>query len=173
MPYQNPFLPSQQFGQFQPQGYMTAGTSPMLTQPGNPSVPVQQQPVHGFVYVTGIDGAKAYQMPPNSEMPLFDSTGDFMYIKTTDGAGFPTIKVCKVRETQPVESATSSEYVTREELDRTYRELAGQLEQMKGVIYGAVPAAAAATEPNTGKIAGNQADDGWQPARHASANDAQ
>ena len=32
-----------------------------------------QQPVHGFVYVTGPDGANAYQMPPNSEMPQFAS----------------------------------------------------------------------------------------------------
>ena len=82
MPYMNPYLPQQsQYAPYQPQGYMTAGTSPMLAQQ-------QQQPVHGFVYVTGVDGAKAYQMPPNSEMPLFDSTGerDRMYIKTTDGA---------------------------------------------------------------------------------------
>ena len=51
-----------------------------------------QQPVHGFVYVTGPDGANAYQMPPNSEMPLFDSTvPNRMFIKTTDGAGYPTI----------------------------------------------------------------------------------
>lgn len=43
-------------------------------QPYQPYQPTQyqyQQPVHGFVYVAGIEGAKAYQMPPSSEMPLF------------------------------------------------------------------------------------------------------
>ena len=42
--------------------------------------------------VTGIDGAKAYQMTPNSTVALFDNNEDIMYIKTTDGAGFPTIR---------------------------------------------------------------------------------
>lgn len=143
MPYMNPYLPQQpQYAPYQPQGYMTAGTSPMLAQQ-------QQQPVHGFVYVTGVDGAKAYQMPPNSEMPLFDSTGerDRMYIKTTDGAGFPTLIPCKViRLTEP-EAQPETEYVTRDELTRTYRDLSQQLEQMKGAIYGAVPTTADAAEP--------------------------
>ena len=70
--------------------------NPYAMQPYGPQPYAQQQyqqPVHGFVYVTGLDGAKAYQMPPNSEMPLFDSTSENrMFIKTTDGAGFPTIR---------------------------------------------------------------------------------
>lgn len=48
-------------------------------------------------------------MPPNSEMPLFDSTNDgVMFIKTTDGAGFPTITVvdCKRRDGQREQSST-------------------------------------------------------------------
>lgn len=36
--------------------------------------------------VTGLEGAKAYQMPPNSTVALFDNNDDLMYIKTTDGA---------------------------------------------------------------------------------------
>ena len=146
MPYPNPYVPQpmgQQFAPYQPQGYMTAGTSPMLAQQQ------QQQPIHGFVYVTGVDGAKAYQMPPNSEMPLFDSTGerDRMYIKTTDGAGFPTLIPCKViRLTEP-EAQPESEYVTRDELDRIYSDLSGQVEKLKGVLSVPVPTATAAAEP--------------------------
>lgn len=73
-----------------------------------------QQPVHGFVYVTGMDGAKAYQMPPNSEMPLFDSTAEnVMYVKTTDGAGFPTIRavMCSPieQQVQPAAYATADD----------------------------------------------------------------
>ena len=41
-----------------------------------------------LIRVTGMDGAKAYQMPPNSVVPLFDADNDIMYIKSTDGAGF-------------------------------------------------------------------------------------
>lgn len=42
--------------------------------------------------VTGIDGAKAYQMPPNSTVALFDNNEDLMYIKITDGAGYYDIE---------------------------------------------------------------------------------
>lgn len=102
-----------------------------------------QQPVHGFVYVAGIDGARAYQMPPNSEMPLFDSTNDgVMYIKTTDAAGFPTIK--PVRCTEIEEPA--SEAITREDLNRMYSDLASQVEQLKGAINGLVSTGAGAAD---------------------------
>lgn len=42
-----------------------------------------------LIRVTGMDGAKAYQMGPNSCVPLFDSDNDIMYIKSTDGAQVP------------------------------------------------------------------------------------
>lgn len=116
---------------YQPAGYMTAG--------GTYGIGQQQQPVHGFVYVTGLEGAKAYQMPPNSEMPLFDSTNDgVMFIKTTDGAGFPTISIvdCKKRDAQA--APVQSDYVTHDELQRVYTDVSMQLEQMKGAIYGTV-----------------------------------
>ena len=67
---------------YMPQAYQT------VYQP-----PIQyQQPVNGLVSVTGIEGAKAYQMPPNSAMPLFDADSDILYLKTTDSAGYPTIR---------------------------------------------------------------------------------
>ena len=31
-----------------------------------------------LIRVTGMDGAKAYQMPPNSVVPLFDADNDIM-----------------------------------------------------------------------------------------------
>jgi hypothetical protein len=56
------------------------------------TLPTQQSQVNGLVKVNGMDGAKAYQMPPNSAMPLFHESEDVFYLKVTDGAGFPTIK---------------------------------------------------------------------------------
>lgn len=65
-----------------------------------------------LIRVTGMDGAKAYQMPPNSVVPLFDADNDIMYVKSTDGAGFPTIRAFAF---QPVEDKPepAQQYVTR------------------------------------------------------------
>lgn len=138
---------------YQPPGYMTAGGTFGMS---------QQQPVHGFVFVTGIDGAKAYQMPPNSEMPLFDSTnnGDIMFIKTTDGAGFPTIKVCNVTEIRDAQEATTAEYATHDELQKVYSDLSGQIEQMRGAFYGTVSQTAGAAEQPAGTNAKHSPNDG-------------
>lgn len=51
-----------------------------------------------LIRVKGLDGAKAYQMPANSTSPLFDIDQDILYIKTTDGAGFPTIRTFEFTE---------------------------------------------------------------------------
>lgn len=123
MPYQNPYFPQTTFQPFQQQQTPTAQYPTSQYQ--------AQQPVHGFVYVTGLEGAKAYQMPPNSEMPLFDSTSDNrMFIKTTDGAGFPTIKVarCSFEESQP---PNDTEYASIEELNA----LRSEIEDLRRAIY--------------------------------------
>ena len=113
--------------------------------------PQYQQPIHGFVYVNGIEGARAYQMPPNSEMPLFDNANDVLYIKVTDGAGFPTITVADVLPRKQEEP--KSEDVSRDELDRMYGDLARQIEELKEALHGIVPATAAAAEPDAGAVA--------------------
>ena len=74
-----------------------------------------QQPVNGLVGVTGIEGAKAYQLPPNSSMPLFDSSEDVLYLKTTDAAGYPTIRTFHFTEDEPMQNDKPA--VTREEFD--------------------------------------------------------
>ena len=75
--------------------------------------------------VTGIDGAKAYQMTPNSTVALFDNNEDIMYIKTTDGAGFPTIRTFAFNEVV-ANNHTAPEnvdYVTRDEFNKLKEEL--------------------------------------------------
>lgn len=80
------------------------------------------QPVNGLVSVTGIDGAKAFQLPPNSSVPLFDSNEDILYVKTTDGGGFPTIKT--YRFTLMDESSKPAEdYVSRAEFEELERKI--------------------------------------------------
>jgi hypothetical protein len=104
----------------------------------NPYVSTYQNPMgnipnqyhtqsQSLIRVTGIDGARAYQMPPNSVVPLFDSDNDIMYIKSTDGAGFPTIKAFAFTPYEPTQSTPISDYVTRAE----FEELKGMIENGK------------------------------------------
>ena len=74
------------------------------------------QPVNGLVSVTGIEGAKAYQLPPNSSMPLFDNDNDILYLKTTDAGGFPTIKSFRF-EAMDQEPEQKTEYATKADLE--------------------------------------------------------
>lgn len=88
-----------------------------------------QVPVSGFnsnrgelVRVTGFDGARAYQMLPNSSAALFDNNEDIFYVKTTDGAGFPTIRAFAFTpiDAQPQQS---NDFVTRAEFEKLKQEV--------------------------------------------------
>ena len=43
------------------------------------------------VRVSGKPGAEAFQMAPNSEVLLLDETAPVVWLKTTDGAGYPRL----------------------------------------------------------------------------------
>lgn len=73
--------------------------------------PQYQEPRQQLVKVTGMEGARAYQMPPNSVAPLFDANEDILYVKSTDGAGFPTIR--RFSFTPMPDGDASAQYVTR------------------------------------------------------------
>ena len=75
------------------------------------------QPVNGLVSVTGLEGAKAYQLPPNSSMPLFDANDDVLYVKTTDAAGYPTVRAFDFSERVQDAAPQDQAQVTREEFD--------------------------------------------------------
>ena len=49
---------------------------------------VQKQEV---TKVNGRNGAEAYQLPPNSSVLLLDTSAPVVWLKTTDGASYPTI----------------------------------------------------------------------------------
>lgn len=98
---------------------------------------VQTPPMSGYqqlIKVTGIEGAKAYQMPPNSAVPLFDADNDIMYVKTTDGAGFPTIRAFSF---QPIEGPQhdSGEFITRDEFDKAISNLKGMIDNGKFAVW--------------------------------------
>ena len=53
------------------------------------------------VKVNGEGGAKAYQMPPNSSALLLDETAPIVWLKTTDGAGFPSFSPYSITPYKP------------------------------------------------------------------------
>lgn len=81
------------------------------------SQPTQNTAPTNLIRVTGIEGAKAYQMSPNSTVALFDGNEDIMYIKMTDGANFPTIKTFRFQAVETVEP-NNTEYVSKDEFNK-------------------------------------------------------
>lgn len=86
------------------------------------------QPQTGLNRVTGIEGARAFSVPPNSVVPLFDDTQDVFYIKTTDSGGFPTLKGYRFT---PIEDAPTQQVqgLTRPEVEQIIREEIARYEQ--------------------------------------------
>lgn len=78
-----------------------------IQQPINPQ-PQQQQ----VIQVHGEEGAKAYQLPPNSSTLLLDEAQSVVWLKTTDGAGYPTVTGYEI---QPIKTKVQKEYTSLEE----------------------------------------------------------
>ena len=84
----------------------------------------------GLIRVTGMDGAKAYQMSANSVVALFDSNEDILYIKSTDGANFPTIKTFKFIPYEVSENTPNTDFISREEFENFKQEVKTYAEQL-------------------------------------------
>ena len=83
-----------------------------------------------LIRVTGYEGAKAYQMPANSTTALFDSNDDVMYIKSTDGAGFPTIRTFRFEEMRGTAmSSPNEDYISRKEFEDFKKEMLSYAKQ--------------------------------------------
>lgn len=77
-----------------------------------------------LIRVNGIEGAKAYQMSANSIVSLFDANDDIMYIKSTDGAGFPSIRTFSFTEVkQDIKQEVKQDYISRQEFEDFKKEL--------------------------------------------------
>lgn len=91
----------------------------------NPYSP--QTPNNTIIWVQGIEGAKAYQIAPNSIVQLMDSeTEGRFYIKSSDNVGMCNLRIFKYEEitnTPPTPNETASQidlsqYVTKDELTK-------------------------------------------------------
>lgn len=63
-----------------------------------PITPPSYQPTQKITEVNGVNGASAYPLAPNSSVLLLDNNLPMLYVKTTDGAGYPTIKAFDITE---------------------------------------------------------------------------
>lgn len=99
-----------------------------------PQTPSQRPPEDLIIRVTGMDGAKAYALSPNSRAALFDDSEDVVIIKTTDGAGFPSYRRARLDWIEEEPSQTAGDYITRDEYLQQGAELLAQLDELKGLI---------------------------------------
>lgn len=109
--YQTPYNAS--YGGFMPSQGNYTGQAPFAPQNGNytPQTPTQQQPAQmntNKIYVTGIDDARARQLPPNSDFIFLDNDKPLLYRKTVDATGKMEIKAFKISEYTETEAAPAS-----------------------------------------------------------------
>jgi hypothetical protein len=90
MAYNSPIIPGANVYNQQTYPYPAqAAPAGMYYQP-----PYQQS--FQITKVNGENGAKAFQMPPNSSIILLDESNPKVYIKETDGASYPKLSVYKL-----------------------------------------------------------------------------
>ena len=88
----------------------------------NPYFNRSYQTNNGINWVQGIEGAKAYQLSPNSNTVLLDSDNDgVFYIKVSDNVGMCNLRIFKYVEvtneqTTPESSINMEDYVRKDEL---------------------------------------------------------
>ena len=109
--YQTPYNAS--YGGFMPSQGNYTGQAPFAPQNGNyaPQTQPQQQPPQmntNKIYVTGIDDARARQLPPNSDFIFLDNDKPLLYRKTVDATGKMEIKAFKISEYTETEAAPAS-----------------------------------------------------------------
>jgi hypothetical protein len=87
---------------------------------------------NGITWVQGIEGAKAYQLNPNSNVILLDSESDRFYIKTSDNIGMCSLRVFNFQEVtnNPTSEVQKTEidlsnYVTKDELQEALKSVRG------------------------------------------------
>ena len=89
----------------------------------NASFPNQKQEI---VRVNGKNGADAYQMAPNSSILLLDETAPIIWLKTTDGASYPTVTGYTIT---PIETKIAPPIE-----DKNYAELESRIAKLEEVI---------------------------------------
>lgn len=129
--YQSVPAPMDRLAQLQAQQYQIPQMQQAQAQP--------PQTNQGLLWVQGEAGAKSYLVAPNTTVLLMDSEGSRFYLKSTDNAGMPSLRVFEYSEVsqnalqaaQSVPNNLDDKYVTREEYSRLqaqYAEIMNKLD---------------------------------------------
>ena len=111
---------------------------------------------NNIVWVQGIEGAKAWQLSPNSMIILLDSEIEGkMYIKVSDNIGMSSLRIFNYTEEIPTSANNNvtinndldlSKYVTKDELTTLIKEIL-ENEQSVSTVATTPTTANAATKP--------------------------
>ncbi len=126
--YQTVPAPMDRLAQLQAQQYQ-----PTMQAVNNPP-----QTNQGLLWVQGEAGAKSYLVAPNTTVLLMDSEGSRFYLKSTDNAGMPSLRVFEYSEvvqsapqaTQSIPNNLDDKYVTREEYSRLQAQYADIIDKL-------------------------------------------
>ena len=96
---------------------------------------------NNLIWVQGIEGAKAWQLNPNSMIVLLDSEVEGkMYIKVSDNIGMSTLRIFNYVEETPSSAAVTtnqdldlSAFVRKDELQTLIKELIGNEQSISTV----------------------------------------
>lgn len=118
-------------------------------------------PTNNIIWVQGIEGAKAWQLNPNSMAILLDSEVEGkMYIKVSDNIGMSSLRIFNFVEEKnisPTKEVTInndvdlSQYVTKAELAGMIKEAIENYEQSISITAGTGNSSAASTNPAAAK----------------------
>lgn len=94
--------------------YMVGAQQMPYNTPNTPVQPQNTQP-NVFAYVNGLEGAKAFFVPPNGRVLLMDSDNPIFYVKTANAMGQTTIRPYRFEEIQE-QPAPKVDYVKQSDL---------------------------------------------------------
>lgn len=124
----------------------------------------------GLLWVQGEAGAKSYLVAPNTTVLLMDSEGSRFYLKSTDNAGMPSLRVFEYSEvtqnaTQSAQSVPNNlddKYVTREEyshLQAQYADIMDKLDSFHAPVVVPDDARKPATATNKSRSKGGDSNE--------------
>ena len=102
-------------------------------------ISTQSAIANNIIWVQGIEGAKAWQLSPNSMVILLDSEIEGkMYIKVSDNIGMCSLRIFDYVEELPSTNVTNnndldlSQYVKKDELASLIKEVIGSEQSIPG-----------------------------------------
>lgn len=103
---------------------------PMMPPAPQPMRPMYAAPVPPPIKINGRAGADAFYMGPNEVAVLFDENDDIFFFKSTDGAGYPTVKPYRFEPLPEQGAAPVVAYATQEEVAA----LRAEISELKGAL---------------------------------------